>query len=306
MIDYARTFGLPAVVFRMSCIYGPHQCGSEDQGWVAHFVIQALKGRPITLFGDGGQVRDVLYVEDLVDAFRLAISNVDALKGNAFNMGGGPENTISLLEFLDTIEALHGERPDVAFDAWRPGDQRYYVSDTSKFRIATGWSPRYSARRGIETLYGWLDKSRVPEMVPLGARNERKGEPWGRGEAMRAARVAEPGRIDIQEVETPEPGTGEIRVRLEGCGVCASNIPPWEGARMVLVPDGAGRTRSRGMGPDRQGRFQRRGFRRGRSSRLPLEPRLRGVRRRPAGLGGRAAPDARRRAFSPASRWAAR
>ena len=159
VIDYARTFGLPAVVFRMSCIYGPHQCGNEDQGWVAHFLIQALKGRPITIFGDGGQVRDVLYAADLVDAFRLALDNVGRLKGQAFNMGGGPSNTISLLEFLDAIAELRGVRPEVSFGEWRPGDQRYYVSDTARFAQATGWEPRYSARKGIEALYGWLGGS---------------------------------------------------------------------------------------------------------------------------------------------------
>ena len=180
VIDYARTFGLPAVVFRMSCIYGPHQCGNEDQGWVAHFLLRAIEGRPITIFGDGGQVRDVLYVEDLVDAFRLAMANVEGLSGQAFNMGGGLDNTISLMEFVDAIERLHGERPNVSFDDWRPGDQRYYVSDTSKFRRATGWSPRHSAREGIEALYDWLG-GRALERVPLGGRNDLKGEPWGRG-----------------------------------------------------------------------------------------------------------------------------
>jgi CDP-paratose 2-epimerase len=156
VIDYARTFGIPAVVFRMSCIYGPHQCGTEDQGWVAHFLLQALKGAPLTIYGDGRQVRDVLFVSDLVDAFRLAMTNVRKLSGQAFNMGGGPENTISLLEFLDIIEELHQERPQVSFGDWRPGDQRYYVSDTTKFSDATGWSPRYTSRQGIEALYRWL------------------------------------------------------------------------------------------------------------------------------------------------------
>lgn len=167
VIDYARTFGIPAVVFRMSCIYGPHQCGNEDQGWVAHFLIQALKGRGITIYGDGGQVRDVLYVQDLVDAFRLAMQGMAGLSGQAFNMGGGPENTISLLEFLATIENLHGEKPDVDFGDWRPGDQRYYVSDTTKFRNATGWEPRYSARQGIEALYAWLGGTPSKKAVVL-------------------------------------------------------------------------------------------------------------------------------------------
>jgi CDP-paratose 2-epimerase len=167
VIDYARTFGIPAVVFRMSCIYGPHQCGNEDQGWVAHFLLQALRGQPITIYGDGGQVRDVLFVQDLVDAFLVAMANMETLSGQAFNMGGGPENTISLLEFLHTIESMHGSKPDVSFDEWRPGDQRYYVSDTTKFRNATSWSPNFSAQRGIEALYKWLGGKPAAKAVVL-------------------------------------------------------------------------------------------------------------------------------------------
>ena len=111
VVDYARSFGLPTVVFRMSCIYGPHQFGTEDQGWVAHFLIRALEGKPITLYGDGKQVRDILFVEDLVDAFLLASRNAGRLAGRAFNIGGGARNAISLLELLGLIEAMHGERP---------------------------------------------------------------------------------------------------------------------------------------------------------------------------------------------------
>ncbi len=111
VIDYARTFGLPAVVFRMSCIYGPHQFGTEDQGWVAHFLIRALEGKPITLYGDGMQVRDVLFVEDLVQAFLLAQAHMERLSGEAFNIGGGPDNTLSLLNLLDLIRDAYGMRP---------------------------------------------------------------------------------------------------------------------------------------------------------------------------------------------------
>ena len=159
VIDYARTFGLPAVVFRMSCIYGPHQFGTEDQGWVAHFLIRAQKGQPITIYGDGMQVRDILYAEDLVDAFLLAQANMPTISGQAFNIGGGPQNTISLIELLDQIERLHGRRPDVRFGAWRPGDQRYYVSDTQKFRAATQWKPRVDVREGVRRLDEWLRES---------------------------------------------------------------------------------------------------------------------------------------------------
>jgi CDP-paratose 2-epimerase len=160
VLDYARTFGLPAVVFRMSCIYGPHQFGTEDQGWVAHFLIRALEGQPITLYGDGMQVRDVLYVEDLVDAFLLAQAQMSAISGQAFNIGGGPANAISLIELLELIERLHGRKPRVRSEAWRPGDQRYYVSDTGKFAAATGWSPRVGVEAGVGELYRWLRRER--------------------------------------------------------------------------------------------------------------------------------------------------
>src|SRR3954454_4063661 len=116
VLDYARTFGLPAIVFRMSCIYGPHQFGTEDQGWIAHFLIRALEGRPITLYGDGRQVRDILFVDDLVDAFLLAQRNMDRYAGTAFNIGGGPANPISVLELLNLIGQLTGERPDITIE----------------------------------------------------------------------------------------------------------------------------------------------------------------------------------------------
>ncbi|WP_437587396.1 SDR family NAD(P)-dependent oxidoreductase [Sorangium sp. So ce1000] len=156
VIDYARTFGLPAVVFRMSCIYGPRQFGTEDQGWVAHFLLQALRREPITVYGDGMQVRDVLFIDDLVDALLLARRDIRQISASAFNLGGGPENTLSLLELLDLIEELDGKRPTIGFQAWRPGDQRYYVSDCRRFSAATGWWPRVRVREGVRRLHGWL------------------------------------------------------------------------------------------------------------------------------------------------------
>jgi CDP-paratose 2-epimerase len=159
ILDYARTFGLKTVVFRMSCIYGPHQFGTEDQGWVAHFLIQALKGKPITLYGDGKQVRDILFVEDLVNAFLLAQKNIDTVTGNAFNMGGGVNNTISLLELVDLIGTIAGKKPEVKMDEWRPSDQKYYVSDYKKFSRATGWLPKVSTTEGIKRLYDWLQEN---------------------------------------------------------------------------------------------------------------------------------------------------
>jgi CDP-paratose 2-epimerase len=164
VLDYARSFGLAAVVFRMSCIYGPHQFGTEDQGWVAHFLLRALDRRPITLYGDGSQVRDVLFVEDLVRALVLAEERATELAGCAFNIGGGPGNTVSLLELLALIAEIHG-KPQVFFEDWRTGDQRWYVSDTSRFTAATGWRPRVSVREGVGKLYNWLLEARGMEVA---------------------------------------------------------------------------------------------------------------------------------------------
>ena len=156
VLDYARTFGLPAVVFRMSCVYGPRQFGTEDQGWVAHFLIRALEGSVITVFGDGKQVRDILFVDDLVQAFVLAQEHMATVSGHAFNIGGGPAHTISLLELMDLIAKVQGVRPRVRFDDWRPADQQYYVSDIRKFSAATGWSPEVDVREGLYRLGEWL------------------------------------------------------------------------------------------------------------------------------------------------------
>jgi CDP-paratose 2-epimerase len=160
VLDYARSYGLKTAVFRMSCIYGPHQFGTEDQGWVAHFLLRSLDDRAITLYGDGCQVRDVLYVDDLVRALLLAEEHIGEISGQAFNIGGGPDNTVSLLGLIDLIATLHGRRPKVFFEGWRTGDQRYYVSNTAKFQAATGWRPRVNVREGVSNLYNWLLESR--------------------------------------------------------------------------------------------------------------------------------------------------
>ncbi|MEN6544894.1 MAG: NAD-dependent epimerase/dehydratase family protein [Armatimonadia bacterium] len=177
VVDYARSYGLETVVFRMSCIYGPHQRGSEDQGWVAHFVLRALKDEPITLFGDGCQVRDVLFVEDLVEAFLLAEANLPELAGEVFNIGGGPQNTISLLELIDLIEEMQGARPLLHHDQWRIGDQRYYVSDTRKFQRATGWQPEVGVHEGVQRLHEWLVSVHGSARLSVSAKARRLPEP---------------------------------------------------------------------------------------------------------------------------------
>jgi CDP-paratose 2-epimerase len=159
VLDYARTFGLPATVFRMSCIYGPHQFGTEDQGWVAHFLIQSLHRRPITLYGDGLQVRDILFVDDLADAMLLAHDRIDDVAGDAFNMGGGPSRTVSLIELMDLIAELTGDRPVFKTEPWRPADQRYYVSCTARFERLTGWGAKVGVREGVDRLRAWLADS---------------------------------------------------------------------------------------------------------------------------------------------------
>ncbi len=160
VLDYARTYGLKTVVFRMSCIYGWHQFGTEDQGWVAHFVISALNDKPLTIYGDGKQVRDILFVDDLVNAFCLAQQNIDEIAGNAFNMGGGPQNAVSLIEILDLIKQETAKDIKLTQEDWRTGDQKYYVSNTSKFSEATGWKPEVSVQQGVQQLVSWLQESK--------------------------------------------------------------------------------------------------------------------------------------------------
>jgi CDP-paratose 2-epimerase len=160
VLDYAHSYGLRTCVFRMSCIYGPHQQGTEDQGWVAHFLLSALRGEPITIFGDGRQTRDLLYVEDLVDALLAASSSEEALRGVPFNIGGGVGNATSVLGVVEMIADLLGEAPQVRWDEWRVADQRYYVTNTSRFTALTGWRPRVPVRDGLAGLYEWLTGER--------------------------------------------------------------------------------------------------------------------------------------------------
>ncbi|MDQ2774000.1 MAG: SDR family NAD(P)-dependent oxidoreductase [Acidobacteriota bacterium] len=155
VLDYAHSFGLRASVFRMSCIYGRYQLGSEDQGWVAHFVRQALKGEPITIFGDGKQVRDLLFVDDLVRAMHLVHENMELAAGQVFNMGGGKQNSTSLLDLIQQLGTLTGSPVAIEWGPERLADQRWFVADTRKIRDVLGWTPQFSIREGLRTLYNW-------------------------------------------------------------------------------------------------------------------------------------------------------
>jgi CDP-paratose 2-epimerase len=160
VLDYARSFGVPAAVMRMSCIYGPRQMGTEDQGWVAHFLIRALKGEPISIYGDGRQVRDILDVSDAVDAYLAAWRRIEAVQGRAFNLGGGPGNAVSLRQLLRYIEDLLGRPVELTFSDWRAGDQRYYVSNTSRATLELGLRQPVPWRTGVAALAHWLADER--------------------------------------------------------------------------------------------------------------------------------------------------
>ncbi len=160
--DYARIYGLPTVVFRQSAIYGPRQMGVEDQGWAAWFIIAAVTGQPITIYGDGKQVRDVLFVDDLLNVYDAAIAHIDVAAGQVYNVGGGPAHTLSVwAEFGPILERLMGLHSDeasipVSYADWRPGDQRIYVSDIRKAERELGWRPQVGVEEGIQRLYEWV------------------------------------------------------------------------------------------------------------------------------------------------------
>jgi len=158
--DYSRIYGLETIVFRQSCIYGYRQFGVEDQGWVAWFIIAALLGRPITVYGDGKQVRDILFIDDLLDAYDAAAANIKQSSGQVYNIGGGPANVMSLLELLDYLGEK--QKVPVAFDQadWRPGDQRVYVSDIGKAKAEIGWTPTISVKQGLDRLYDWVSSNK--------------------------------------------------------------------------------------------------------------------------------------------------
>jgi len=205
VLDYARSYGVPATVFRMSCVYGQRQMGTEDQGWVAHFLIRALTGEPITMFGDGRQVRDVLDVSDVVAAYMRALGSPDTA-GRAFNLGGGPRNAVSLRQLLAYMEGLLGRAPATTYEDWRAGDQRWFVADARAARAALGLDAFRGWKEGIAALAEWLRAERAPSP-------------------------------SLPSVAFPSPGSGEggreARSTLPpaGGGICGAQRSEGEGAR---------------------------------------------------------------------------
>lgn len=158
--DYGRIYGLRTIVFRQSCIYGTHQFGVEDQGWIAWFTICAVTGKPVTIYGDGRQVRDVLWVGDLLNAYEAAVNRADKVRGSIFNLGGGRNNVLSLLDTVEILQKLTGKPLSPAFSEWRPGDQRVFVADTRKAEKELGWKAKVAPREGVAQLYDWVVENR--------------------------------------------------------------------------------------------------------------------------------------------------
>jgi CDP-paratose 2-epimerase len=199
--DYARIYGLRTLVLRQSCVYGTRQFGMEDQGWVAWFTIRAAQGRPVTVYGDGRQVRDVLWIDDLLDAYELGIRRIDEVRGRVYNLGGGPDFTLSLLELLDLLRAQTGRAVEHGFADWRPGDQRVFVADVRRAAAELGWQPRVSPAEGVCRLYEWVAQNRDlldgngrpggEDLLPRRGPPPRKegGLPRAKAEEMHSARI---------------------------------------------------------------------------------------------------------------------
>ena len=160
VLDYARSFGLQTVILRQSCIYGAHQRGTEEQGWVAWLLRAAMCGKPITIFGDGKQVRDLLFIDDLLDLYALAVQRIDQTQGQIYNVGGGPKNSLSVWEeFQPIVKRLTGRTVPVTYADWRLGDQRVYISDIRKVCRHLDWTPTTNVESGIERLWEWLSRN---------------------------------------------------------------------------------------------------------------------------------------------------
>lgn len=157
--DYNRIYGIKSVVLRQSCIYGPNQFGIEDQGWVSWFSIASIFDKKFTIYGDGKQVRDVLHVFDLVELYKQIIKNIKICAGQVYNIGGGVNNTLSLLELIDIIESKLNKKLQYDYSDWRPGDQKIYVSDITKIKKAIGWSPKITSDKGVGMMIDWINQN---------------------------------------------------------------------------------------------------------------------------------------------------
>jgi CDP-paratose 2-epimerase len=158
--DYARIYGIKSIVFRQSCIYGERQFGVEDQGWVAWFTIAATLGKPFVIYGDGKQVRDILYIDDLTNALKMAVEKIEITKGQVYNIGGGATNTMSLLELIAYLEEFLGKKLSYTYDDWRPGDQKVFVSNIRKAGREFGWAPKTGPREGVKKLVAWVTENK--------------------------------------------------------------------------------------------------------------------------------------------------
>jgi CDP-paratose 2-epimerase len=175
VIDWARIYGMKTVVFRQSGIYGPHQFGIEEQGWLAWFINALLFDKSVTIYGDGKQVRDVLFIDDLLEAYDLALTNIKETRGKAYNIGGGLEYSLSIWELFEILESLSDKKMKYSFGDWRPGDQKAYISDITKAKNALNWSPKVSPKEGVEKLFKWISENQkaviragvFPENYPI-------------------------------------------------------------------------------------------------------------------------------------------
>jgi CDP-paratose 2-epimerase len=163
--DYNRIYGLKTVVLRQSCIYGENQFGIEDQGWVAWFTIASHLKKKFYIYGNGKQVRDILYIKDLIDLYELVIKNIDVCSGEVYNVGGGPNNTLSLLELINFLETKYNNHLDFEYSDWRPGDQMIYVSDISKIKEHIGWEPKTSINNGLNSLSNWVSTNEYVKKI---------------------------------------------------------------------------------------------------------------------------------------------
>jgi CDP-paratose 2-epimerase len=225
--DYARIFGLRTVTFRQSCIFGTRQFGIEDQGWIAWFCVAATLGKPVTIYGDGKQVRDTLWVGDLVAAYERAFERIDTLRGEVFNLGGGPENTLSLRALVTRLESAFGPLP-VRFSDWRPGDQRAFVADIGKAQRLLGWRPTISTEEGIGRLIAWVGEHREAVSRTLSAAAV-TAIPEAGATAAASAPLSEPRRT--WNLHPKQQASGRPRSRwwwVRGGGAGKAKEPPLE------------------------------------------------------------------------------